>query len=303
MTDLQHVIEAYKTELLRQDKSLATVANYANDVVLFFRFIADTYGSSDSEVVQRDIIEYRSHLLTVQNASAATVNRKIASLASFFRWHGSNAENGKKPRTNPCDGVKTITTTETAPRALSQKELRRLLREVHVHGSVRDVAVVEVLCGTAIRVGELVQLSATDAELSDRKGLLHVRHGKGRSARSIPLNIDVRKALAAWLAVRPASESSYLFIGQRGDRMTPSGIWRIVKTYARLGNLPTLRVHDLRHTVLTRLVREFGTDMATVMRISGHRNLRTLMRYTEPTADDLSEAVERLAFTNDANRD
>lgn len=298
MTDMTEPIEAFKAELLRQDKSLATVVNYCNDVALFARWVNDTYGGFDcGKVVQRDIVEYRSHLLTVQNASASTVNRRLASLNSFFRWFASTGRNKKKA--NPCDRVKTITTIDPAPRALDQKSLRRLLREVHVHGSIRDVAILEVLCGTAIRVGELVSLSVSDAELSDRKGLLHVRHGKGRSARTIPLNVDVRKALAAWLTVRPATDSAFLFTGQRGERMTPSGIWRVVKKFGRLGNLPELRVHDLRHTVLTRLVREFGTDMATVMKISGHRNLKTLMRYCEPTAEDLSAAVERLAFTGE----
>lgn len=294
---MQQVVDAYKAELVRQDKSPATISNYANDVHLFSRWIEQTYGSFNVDrVVQRDIIEYRGYLLGVQNASAATVNRRIASLSSFFRWRTS--VKGKR-RANPCDGVKTVAARDPAPRALDTKSLRRLLREVHVHGSTRDIAILEVLCGTALRVGELISLSLRDVEFSDRKGLLHVRHGKGRTARSVPVNVDVRKALAAWLAVRTSSPSTCLFLGQRGEHMTPSGIWRIVKKYARLGNLPELRVHDLRHTVLTRLVREFGADLATVMRISGHRNVKTLMRYVEPTEEEMASAVERLAFTSD----
>ena len=79
--------------------------------------------------------------------------------------------------------------------------------------------------------------------------------------------------------------------------MTTSGVWRIVKKYASLAGVPELRVHDLRHTVLTRLVREYGCDLATVAKISGHRNLKTLLRYAQPTRDDVTAAVEKLAFT------
>jgi len=265
---------------------------------LFAKWIEDTYGGFVIEkIVQRDIFEYRSHLLSVQNASPATVNRRLASLGSFFKWLASSKKG--KAKANPCSGVRTVTTIDPAPKALDVKSLRRLLREVHVHGSVRDIAIIELLCGTAIRVGELVSLSITDVELSDRKGLLHVRHGKGRSARTIPLNIDVRKALSEWLAARPQTDSSFLFVGQRGEKMTTSGIWRVIKKYGRMAALPELTVHSLRHTVLTRLIRGVGTqtDIATIMRISGHRNLKTLLRYTEPTEEDLSEAVERLAFT------
>lgn len=128
---------------------------------------------------------------------------------------------------------------------------------------------------------------------------LQRRCGKGRSSREVPLNVDVRKALQAWLDVRAATTSRFLFIGQRGERMTPSGIWRLVKKYAELAGVPDLRVHDLRHTVLTRLVREFGMDPVAVAKISGHRNLQTLMRYAQANADDLANAVEKLAFTGE----
>jgi site-specific recombinase XerD len=292
------VIDGFRTELTRQDKSPATIRNYTNDVELFAKWMNETYGGFDvAKVVQRDIIEYRSHLLTAQSGSPATVNRRLASLSKFFGW--CMATKLTKAKQNPVDGVKSISISDPGPRSLDTKSLRRLLREVHVHGNARDIAAIEVLAGTAARVGELVQLAISDVEVSERKGVLHIRNGKGRASRQVPLNVDVRKALIDWLATRPATTSNYLFIGQRGEKMTPSGVWRIVKKYADLASIPDLRVHDLRHTVLTRLVREFGTDFATVARISGHRNLKTLMRYTQPTGRDVAEAVEKLAFTGD----
>jgi site-specific recombinase XerD len=293
MTD---VIYRFKEELIREDKSPVTIRNYVNDVQLFARWIRETYGEDfqPGRIVQREIIEYRSFLITTRSASAATVNRRLASLTKFFSWCIAAGE----AKINPAAGVKGIAITDSGPRSLDTSSLRRLLREVHARGSLRDIAILELLCGTAVRVGEMVSLTLEDLTISERKGSIRVRNGKGRSSREVPLNVDVRKAVNAWLGVRPQSVSRHLFIGQRGDYMTASGVWRIVKKYAAMAGVPELRVHDLRHTVLTRLVRECNCDLVTVARISGHRNLKTLMRYAEPSADDIAAAVEKLAFTS-----
>jgi site-specific recombinase XerD len=232
-------------------------------------------------------------LVTTQAASPHTVNRRLASLSAFFRWCVAT----RRSKTNPAENVKTIAITDPGPRSLDSRTLHRLLRQVDKDGNARDIAILETLCGTGLRVGELVTLAVDDVNISERKGVARVRSGKGRASREVPLNIDVRKALQAWLETRPATSSRYLFIGQRGEKMTPSGIWRIVRKSADRAGITDLRVHDLRHTVLTRLVREFGCDWATVAKISGHRNLKTLLRYAEPNQDDLAAALEKLAFT------
>lgn len=293
---INEILDEFEQELNKQDKSGATITNYQNDVQLFAEWLEQTYGDqfNPSKVVQREIIEYRAYLANIRTASPATINRRLASLSAFFRWCLAK----ETATTNPTDGIKSTSIIELAPRAIETRQLRRLLREVHVHGNARDIAILEMLCGTALRVGELVALTFQDVELAERGGIAKIRNGKGRISRDVPLNVDVRKAIQAYLAVRPATISRYLLIGQRGEKMTSSGVWRIVKKYAEMGGIPDLRVHDLRHTVLTRLVREFGLDLATVAKISGHRNLKTLLRYAQPTRDDLAAAVEKLAFTD-----
>lgn len=291
------LLNEFRDELLRQDKSITTIKHYVNDIDLFGRWREQSYGEAfdPCRVVQREITEYRSHLNTVQSASAATINRRLASLNKFFGWLQASGHT----KVNPVAGVKGIAVIDPGVHSIDTASLRRLLREVHVHGNKLHVCILEVLCGTAIRVGELCSLSTSDAEVSERKGTLHIRNGKGRASRQIPLNADVRRAVAGWLEVRPVSTSNYLIIGQRGDKMTPSGVWRIVKRYAALAGIPEMTVHQLRHTALTRLVREFGVDLATCAKISGHRNLRTLMRYCVPTEQDVSNAIEKLALAGD----
>lgn len=293
---MTNLLKYFRAELIRQDRSIATIRNYINDVQLFARWLEQTYDDEfePSKIVQRDIIEYRSYLINVNVSSPATVNRRLASLSSYFKWCLAK----KHTNLNPVDGVKGIAIIDPGPKSLDTTSLRRLLREVHVHGNARDIAILEILAGTALRVGELVSLKIKDIDIGELKGTVNIHIGKGRASRQVPLNVDVRKALKVYLDIRPSTTSEYLFVGQRGDYMTGSGIWRIVKKYAAMAGIDNMTVHRCRHTMLTRLVREFNCDLATVAKISGHRDLKTLLRYAQPTQDDLAAAVEKLAFTD-----
>lgn len=292
MTDL---LKRFADELLREDKTPTTIRNYTNDISLFSHWLAETYGDEldPAKTCERDIIEYRSYLGTVKAAAPKTINRRLASITKFFDW----CINRGLSKTNPAKGVKGIAITPPLPKALDNTSLRRLLREVHVHGNLKHIAILELLCGSGARVGELVAIQVNHVKLGDRSGYVSITNGKGRSAREVPLHLDVRKALAVWLEVRPSVPCPYLFVNQRGLQMTPSGIWRIVKQYAQFAGIPDLTIHKLRHTVLTRLVRELGCDLITVARISGHKNIQTLSVYTQPSREDLEKTMERLSFT------
>lgn len=278
--------EAFRAGLAAEDLSPVTVRNYVGDVDLFARWRQEAYGEEfePGRVVRCEVQEYRTWLQGT--AAPATVNRRLASIGKLFQVLGLET---------PAAGVRGVKLVDPGVQALPTADLRRLRREFHARGSRRDIAMFEVLSGTAIRVGELVALRIQDVEISERRGTLTVRNGKGRSSRLIPLNVDVRAALAAWLEERPEGAGDVLFVGERGP-MTASGVWRIIRAYGDRAGIEELHVHQLRHTALTRLVRESGLDLATVARISGHRDVRTLLRYVGPTSEDLRAAVETLAL-------
>lgn len=291
------ILDEFRAELLRQDKSLATIKHYVNDVDLYGRWIEASYGEefNPAKTVQREITEYRSYLTTVKSCSANTINRRLASLGKFFGWLQASG----RIKVNPVVGVRGIAVIDPGVQSIDTASLRRLLREVHVHDNKLHICIVEVLSGSAMRVGELCALAISDVEMSERKGVLHIRNGKGNVARNIPMNSDVRKSVANWLQVRPTSSSNKLLLGQRGDGMTPSGIWRIVKRYAALAGIPDMKIHTLRHCALTRLCRHFEVDLPTCAKISGHRNIKTLMRYCAPTEQDVSDAIDKLVLAGD----
>jgi site-specific recombinase XerD len=169
-----------------------------------------------------------------------------------------------------------------------------LLREVHKSGKMRDAAIIETLANTGLRVGELAELTLADVEISERKGMVTVRSGKGVKYRQVPLNADARRAISGYLQARPQSAETSLFLGQRDEPLTPSAVWRVVKKYGQRAGL-TISPHTLRHTFGTRLVRTSGIDLVTVAAMMGHESLDTTAIYSQPTAEDMANAVEKLA--------
>jgi len=156
----------------------------------------------------------------------------------------------------------------------------------------RDIAILQVLRHTGIRVGELCALRVADIQTSERKGSLTVRSGRGSKHRVIPLNLNVRKALDDYLKVRPEVADDQLFIGQRGEGLKVRAVEDVVAKYARLAGLE-VHPHQLRHT-FAKAALDSGTDLVAVATLLGHQRLETTAIYTKPSPRDLEKAVERL---------
>ncbi|RLC77141.1 MAG: integrase [Chloroflexi bacterium] len=276
-------------QYLERRYSAHTTAAYLSDLSDFKKWFEETNGEAfdPSAVTSIDVREYRRYLLN-RKAKPATINRRLAALSTFFRW--AKAEGLAKE--NPTGDVRGVQATRLAPRWLSRKEQLALLRAVHKRGKARDIAIITLLLHTGLRVSEACSLRLADLKLNKRKGELRVR-GKGLKERVVPLNAEVRKALRDYLAVRPAVEHDFVFVGQRGEPLTPSGIQRLVKGYACRAGLEDCTPHVLRHTFAKNLV-DSGVPLDRVAALLGHENLNTTRIYTAPSLQDLMEAVERL---------
>src|SRR5205814_4655345 len=146
---------------------------------------------------------------------------------------------------------------------------------------------------TGIRVGELTALRLSDVTITERKGQLVVRAGKGSKYRVVPLNADARKALSDYLAVRPKSTADHLFLGRRSDGLSPRAVEKTVLKYAQQARMEEVSPHTLRHT-FGKSALDAGVDLVTVSRLMGHERLETTAIYTTPSAQDLEQAVEKL---------
>jgi integrase/recombinase XerC len=293
MSQIDHPTEIaqFLSRLTHEEAAAKTVANYRSDLSLFARWFRDTTGEdfAAAAVTPTDLREYRAFLLTHKQSSPATVNRHLAALKRFFRYALAVGWVGE----DPTSVVKGVQQVQVAPKALAKREVDKLLRAAERYGTKRDLAILSVLRHTGLRVGELTNLRLSDIEIGERKGEVVVRSGKGGKYRVVPLNLDARRALGAYLEVRPRVVDDRLFVGQRGTGLTTRAVEKLVEKYARLAGLPAVSPHVLRHTFGKHAL-DAGVDLVTVSRLLGHERLETTAIYTTPSATDLATAVAKL---------
>jgi site-specific recombinase XerD len=285
--------DQYQEHLLRIGRSPRTVKAYAHDLAVFARWFKQTTGEAfhPRALNPRDIREYKGYLVR-KGLKPSTINRRLIALRRFFRWAKQEGLVGESPF-DVLEKVLVKEQKDTAPRWLDPKEQLALLRAVRKRESKRDLAIIQTLLGTGLRISELAALKVSDLDISDRKGWLHVREGKGSKARDIPLDHKTRQALSTYLEERPEDESETLFLGQRGPLGEP-GINYLVTKYAYQAKLEDCTSHTLRRTFGKNLV-DADVPLDQVATLMGHESLDTTKVYTRPSKRDLERAVRRAA--------
>src|SRR5215211_298285 len=284
-------IADFVTELTRQEVAEKTVRSYQSDLAQFTRWFEGSTGESfrAAAVTPTDVRDYKAHLVSVERRRPATVNRRLAALRRFFLW----AKAAGRCTDVPTDSIKGVPQAPRSPKSLEKREVDRLVRMAERSGKKRDLAILQVLRHTGIRVGELCALRTGDVDISDRKGSLTIRRGKGAKFRTIPLNADARHALAVYLSVRPRVADDHLFLGQRGRGLSEAAVWYLVTKYARHAGLEDVSPHTLRHTFGKQLL-DASKDLVAVAALLGHEKLETTAIYTQPSTRDLERAVALL---------
>jgi len=179
---MTNYLSTFEESLQAEGKSPSTVRGYLSDMRSFARWFEETTGESfgPEAVTALDVHTYKAHLLKERGYKPATVNRKLSSLSMFCRW----ARREGLMEGDPTDEVSGVEEVKGAPRALAHHELLSLLRTVDRARKPRDIAIVEVLANTGLRVGELAALTLDDVELFERSGWVTVRSGKGEKIQS-----------------------------------------------------------------------------------------------------------------------
>jgi site-specific recombinase XerD len=291
MSQTATLLDEFLRDLALEGVSEKTLTSYQLDLQLFSKWFETTLAEpfSPTSVTPTDIRDYKSHLLNVEKRKPATINRKLAALKKFFAW----AKAKGLIEDSPTDSVKGVSMQQRAPHALEKREVDKLIRTVERHGNRRDLAIVLTLRHTGVRVGELCNLTLSDVGLSERKGSLTVRSGKGGRYRVLPLNADVRKALSEYLGIRGVKSTQSLFVGQRGAGLTSHGVELMLEKYTRFAGLEGVTPHTLRHSFAKHTL-DAGTNLVAVAALLGHQRLETTAIYTTPNQRDLEQAVERL---------
>ncbi len=229
--------------------------------------------------------------------SRTTMARRATAVRVFTAWLLRTGRTGSDPGA----ALGSPKAHRTLPDALRHDETRLLLdaaaERARDRGPVglRDLAVLELLYATGVRVGELCGLDVDD--LDHERRVVRVL-GKGRKERSVPFGVPARDALDDWLRggrpalVRPGSGPA-LFLGARGGRLDQRAVRTLV--HARLREVPgapDLGPHGLRHTAATHLL-EGGADLRSVQELLGHSSLATTQIYTHVSTERLRKAYQQ----------
>jgi len=278
--------DAYQAE---QERSELTRRNYRDDLVAFAAWYETKYQEAPAlaELSATELRAWKESLVKERELKPQTVNRKLAAIRSFLKW--AEGEGIAKAIQAP----KSERQETPRPRWLTVKEEHRLMRAVEKTSNLRDIAIVKLFLHVGLRVSELAALLWSDITLSDRKGALTVREGKGRKRRTIPLNVEARNALVELGYERHERTKKPVFSGQRGPMKT-RGIQGIVESFRTVAKLPDLTCHVLRHTCCRRWA-EGNTRLEVIASLAGHESIETTRRYVEPGQEDMEAAVERRA--------
>lgn len=293
-TEANTVIDEWLLTLHQQGKSDHTLAAYRRGVSHFIAWSQALYGQAfdPAVIIGRDVRDWKAYQQTVEKAAPATINQRLVALSRFFTW----AVKRELALEDPTQDVTSVRLPRRQPQGVPPRDLRRLLRAVHASGNLRDIAMLEVLAGTGLRVGELLALQVGDVEISERAGKLTVRQGKHGNFREVPLTRDVRHALAAYVGKHADKDNpaAALWIGTRGPLSHRNAVMRILDKYAYQAQIEPVNPHALRHTFATHYLAANPDDLRGLAALLGHANLNTVMVYTEPRLADLAERMEQV---------
>ena len=289
------------------DMSDNTIRGYRTDLEIFADWFRETNGKNVTlhTITPTDIRAYKQFLRTVAKQNPNTVNRKLSALFSLSSWAVSS-ERIKSSFTTDIDLLKK---EKLAPRALTKQEEGRLLREAEELvalaetktdpariQAVRDLSIIKMLLNTGLRISELCDLDLGDVVLTPKTGHLIVRAGKGDKPGEVPLNSLARRAIRDWLAVRPKSLSTRLFISRRSsvrdEGITPSAVQRRFTIIGRRANVE-VSPHDLRHTFATRLRERHVADVI-IKELMRLETMEMVAHYSRPNEHDLEVSVDQL---------
>ena len=277
---------------LKFEKRLSyhTILSYDNDLKQFESFFK-TY-STNKEIKTTDKRAIRSWIveLSLKNLSPKSINRKIATLKSFFKFLIKRDVIEINPTTN----ITSLKTDQKIPNFLKEKDVNflfdNLILEKNFNGE-RDMMILELLYGTGIRISELINLKTRNINLPKKEMKIM---GKRKKERIIPLHQQIISQIKKYLDKKNEIKSTHEFLlcTNKGKKLYPMLIYRIVKKHlSSLINSKKYNPHLLRHTFATHILNK-GGDLNSIKDLLGHESLAATQIYTHNSIEKLKETFK-----------
>lgn len=325
ISDFPEDVQDFFLEMISAERSPLTIANYAYDFSLFFRFLKE----KNKDIESLDAMTIKRFFRYIENGYERTIyvqtlkgewitrkhfhentrsgkQRKRASLRSLFRYLVTAQVLEKDPMQAYEDASLKTRSKQKVPVFLTMEEITRLLQAVHTYHSrkattswikSRDLSILLLLLNTGMRVSELVGLDMNSLQKAGNSFRIVIM-GKGGKERMLKLNSVVVGSLEHYLQDRPSSDDPALFLNKNVGRLSRKGISELITKYVREAKLPpkaaNISPHKLRHTLATMLLSN-GENLRVVQEILGHSSIQTTQIYTHVINTEKDEALDKLA--------
>ena len=280
-------------EYLQKERKMSknTLEAYSRDILEFMAFEGSRGMSDILDTSSTEIIAFL-HNLKIAGKSAATVNRKLASVRAFFNYL---IEAGLM-KNNPTANIKSPKIERKEIEYLEMDEIDKLLAtpDDSVKG-VRDRAILEVLYATGIRVSELIEANVEDINL--RMGFITCT-GEQSNPRIVPLGRPSRAALEDYIydgrkkLVKENTAEKALFVNYYGKRITRQGLWKILKEYGNKAGIEHRLTPNIIRTSFAVHMLQNGADLKTLQELMGHEDITATQVYLSVTKNRIKDVYD-----------
>ncbi len=286
---MEHYIVMFKKYLAHErNYSAHTITNYEVDLRDFYEFLEYEDMKKVSEMTYQLARKYLS-FLHKRKLSKSTLARKISSLRSFYKYLQSN----EYVKDNPFLLLSLPKKEKKIPKFFYEVEMNELYNSINLDDFLgeRNLAIIELLYGSGLRVSELCSLELENIHYDDK--IIYVK-GKGNKERLVPMNNFCQEALVDYinnsrkkLLMKSKSNTNAVFLNHRGRKLSVRGVRDILnRIIGNSSKITSISPHMLRHTFATHLLNS-GADIRSVQELLGHEQLSTTQIYTHVSKEQL----------------
>ena len=268
-------IAIYEKYLCERNLSKNTIKSYIYDVENFRNYLHEDYDLELNETKKAHILTY---LVALQKngKSSSTISRTISALKNFFNF----LKNEKLIKDNPAVSIHSPKQIKKKPSILAEEEVAQLmlLPDKNTFKGIRDLALLELMYSSGIKVSELISIKV--AQINLNAGMIYI---EGDKERIIPLSKYAKSAIESYLtnfrSIKSTEDNEFLFINISGEPISRQGIWKILKSYKKKMNLKKeLSPQTLRNSFAVHML-SHGADLGTLQELMGLSSLGAAQNY------------------------